>query len=787
MLNDLRIAIRSLIRRPGFAAAATITLGLGIGANTAVFSVLQGVLLRPLPYPDADRLVIVRTVRPDAAFANTVFAAARVDAWRTESRTFARMAHYAGVTMTVTGDGDAAQLRVTRVVAAFFDVFALPPALGGYFDDAPGSVVVLSHALWQSRYASRPDIVGTTIRLDGTAFEVAGVAAPSLTFPANADAWIPLVLSGSESGPNTAFLNVIGRLAPGVRPDDVNAELERIAGIVPRAPTTPRVSTVTLLEQEVGSSRARLLTVGGAVAFVLLIACVNVANLLLARAITRRGEMAIRSALGAGRGRLLRQLVTESLLLSVLGGWLGLLLAVWMVRVLVTLAPAEIRRIDQVSIDPVVLGFAALLSTVTGVAAGLLPGLQAMRMDVADGLRGVRKGLTGGASHRPQSVLVSLEVTLTVVLLVCGLLLAASFLELTRVNTGLQTEGVVAFDVSLPRGRYPGAAEQRKFVEAALSALRDMPGVQSAGFALAPPFSGWNFAQAIHGRDSSRGTIAPLIQSVSGGYFESLGIRLESGRYLTDRDTSTSPRVAVISRALARALWPSDDAVGRHIGLAPANRPGAGEAEVVGVVADVLHGSLTASPVETLYLPVQQRPSALLTALIKSSQPDLAAAIVRERMRTVDTDLPLQNVNTMDRRVARTTDQAKYYTLVLGTFAFAAVALAIVGVSGLVAYFVGQRTHDIGIHIALGATAKHIATLVISTGLIPVAIGLAGGLGLSLLATRTMREFLFNVSPLDPTFFAAAAAVVLTAALAACYLPARRAARVDPSTALRAE
>jgi putative ABC transport system permease protein len=514
MMNDLRIAIRSLIRRPGFAVAATITLGLGIGANTAVFSVVQGVLLRPLPYPDPDRLVIVRTVRPDATFANTVFAPPRVDAWEAESQGFARMTHYAGGTKTVTGDGDAAQLRVIRVVAAFFEVFALPPALGGYFDDAQRSVVVLSHALWHSRYGARTDIVGTTIRLDGTAFEVVGVAAPALTFPANADAWVPLVLSASESGPNTAFLNVIGRLAPGVRLDDVNVELERIAGIVPKSATTPRVSTVTLLDQEVGATRARLLTVGGAVALVLLIACVNVANLLLARAITRRGEMAIRSALGAGRGRLLRQLVTESLLLSILGGWLGLLLAVWMVGVLVTLAPADIRRIDQVSIDPTVLGFAALLSIVTGVVAGLLPGLQAMRMDVADGLRGVRKGLTAGASHRAQSVLVSLEVTLTVVLLICGLLLAGSFLELTRVNTGLQTNGVVAFDVSLPRGRYPGATEQRQFVDAALGALRAIPGVESAGIALAPPFSGWNFAQAIHGRDSSKGTVAPLYRRI---------------------------------------------------------------------------------------------------------------------------------------------------------------------------------------------------------------------------------------------------------------------------------
>jgi predicted permease len=410
-----------------------------------------------------------------------------------------------------------------------------------------------------------------------------------------------------------------------------------------------------------------------------------------------------------------------------------------------------------------------------------------MRMDVADGLRGVRKGLTARASQRAQSVLVSLEVTLTVVLLICGLLLAGSFLELSRVNTGLRTEGVVAFDLSLPRGRYAGAVEQRQFVDAALAALRQMPAVESAGIALAPPFSGWNFAMAIHGQDSSKGTVAPLYQSVSGGYFESLGIRLEAGRYLTDRDTSTSPRVVVISRALARALWPDADAVGRRVRLGPANRPTADEAEVVGVVSDVLHGSLTASPVETMYLPIQQRSSALLTALVKSSQPELTAAAVREHMRRVDRDLPLQNVSMMDRRVARTTDQAKFYTLVLGTFAFAAVALAIVGVYGLVAYFVGQRTHEIGVHIALGATATHIARLVVRTGLLPVAVGLAAGLGLSVLATKALRDFLFHTSPLDPASFAAGAAVVITAALAACYLPARRAARVDPCSALRAE
>lgn len=801
LLQDIRYALRGLTKEPGFAAAAVLTLGLGIGANTAVFSVVDGVLLKPLPYPEPGRLVsVAETNLARGRTAVTVSPANYVD-WRDQSTAFDGLAAYGAGTSTLAHGGVARRVKVLESTAELFHVLGTVPSLGRVFRPeemvrGAGRVVVLGHALHRERFGGDPGILGRPISIDGVPYEVIGVLPPGFRFPLEgSDLYLPFVFPKDVARQRGAhYLNVVGRLRPGVTLPEARRQLSAIGARLAAAyPGTNRdygVSTEPLRDRIVGPVRGALLVLLGAVALVTLIACVNVASLFLARAPSREGEIAVRIALGASRARLVRQLLTESLLVALLGGGLAILFGFAGVEALRGLGPADLPRLTEVTLDGRVFLFTGLLAIVTSLLFGLAPALRASRFEVSEALKRRERG-AGRGEPRLRALLVVGEIAVTLTLLTGAGLLAKSLGVLLRVDPGLVTRNVLTFTVGLPEGRYPDGGSQTSFQARLLARLDSLPGVRAAGAVNGLPLTGFGFSSSFRVEGAP---VAPedepsgQVRLVSGRYFEALGIPLRSGRDFASTDRRGSAPVVLASERAVRLFWPDGNVLGRRLRFGAS--PGAEKlgGEIVGVVGDVHDGGLDSEAPPLFYVAAGQTGTPEMRFVVRTSVPPLTLAdAVKREVAALDPGIPVEDVRTLDEVLSRSVSQPRFYALLLGAFATLALALSSVGLYGIVAYGVTRRTREIGIRLAVGAGPGDVVGLVIREGAWLLAAGLAAGLALSLGATRLLTSLLFRVSPTDVSSFLAVAALLASVALAACALPARRATRVDPIAALRSE
>jgi predicted permease len=811
LVQDVRYAARKLARHPGFTFVAAATLALAIGATTAVFSIVNGVLLKPLPFREPSELVRV-TSSGRTGRAAAMSALDFVD-YRDQSRSFAGMAAISDGTVNLTtGAEQPARLSASWVGVRFFELLGALPQLGRPFtaaDEVKGAarVVILSDELWRNRFRGDRRIVGQTISLDGNAYIVAGVAPPTLNFPPRTDVWIPLKLESWMLDPGNRgahFLNAIGRLKPGVAIETARRDLltisERLAAQYPESNATFRGMVQPLTEYIVGDVEKALYTMFGAVAFVLLIACANIANLLLVRAAGRETEIAVRTALGAGRSRIVRQLVTESVLLSVIGAVVGTALAAWVVDGVVAFGPQGLPRLEDIVVDGRVLAFSIGLAIVTGILFGLVPAVHAARGEIGQLLKeGVRGSRGGRAAQQTRALLVVSEMALAVILLVGAGLLIRSFVKLTHVDPGFHTEQLLKFSVSVPQKKYPYDRDRRRFADDVMGKLVSLPGTQSVAVSFDRPMQrmGMYVTFEVDGRPLSRADSRPAaaVHPAGSTYFSTLGVRLLRGRFYTKQEeTFAVPPVLVVNESFARKHFPNEDALGKHITLgidhdtAQSGTSVTTKGEIVGIVADVKQLGLATPPAPDIYVPFGVFPLEEMNFFVRSTADAGALANgVRARMREVDAALPIYEFSTMQQAVAESVSQPRFYMMLLSGFAVLALVLAALGIYGVISYSVSQRTRELGIRIALGATHERVVRLILSQGVALTTAGVAIGLLGAYWLTELIAALLFGVTKADPVTFVGVAAMLLGVAWLASYLPARRAARVDPVIAMRAE
>jgi len=803
LLQDLRYAARRLTRAPAFTLIAVLTLALGIGANSAIFSVVNAVLLRPLPYPEPDRLVTVNQLWEGTL--PSVFTPANYRDVRAQNTVLERMAAYDATGLTLTGRGEPVRLEGVEVGDGFFEALRVRPVLGRTFrpeENQPGRtrVVVLGHGLWQERFGGDPEIVGKVVSLSGNPYEVVGVMPRGFSFPAERQLYVPLEYEEdfmSDDSRGAWYLQVIGRLKPGVSVEQAAAQVaqigKRLEAAYPETNTDVGMSAFSLRERMVGKVRASLWVLLGAVGFVLLIACANVANLLLARAAARETELAVRTALGAGRARLVRQLLTESVVLGTLGGAAGLLLALWGSAFLVALQPEGIPRLEEVRVDGTVILFTAGMALLTGLLFGLIPAAQVGRGSLAASIReGGRGALSGRGSKRVRGALVVAEVALAMILLTGAGLLVQSFVRLQRVDPGFQPEGALTFRLSLPQAQYDAPEERAAFYQRLSERVQALPGARSVGAVIALPLSdfGFTFSFEVEGRAPAQPGEEPSIQTrvATPDYFRTMGIPLVRGRGFTADDRRGSPQVVLISEAAVRRYFPDEDPIGKRITLGWGTEDGHGGGEGVGVVGDVREFALAQESEPLLFVPHAQVPVPSMTMVLRTSlPPESQVAAVRSLVREMDANLPLAEAQPLRSVVAESVSQPRFYMLLLTIFAAVALVLAAIGIFGVISYTVVQRTREIGVRIALGADPRSVLGLVVGGAVALAAAGVAlGALG-ALAGTRLLSGLLYEVGATDPLTFAGVAALLLGVAAAASWLPARRATRVDPNVALRYE
>ena len=804
MIQDLRFGLRMLLKHKGFTAIAALTLALGIGANTAIFSVVNAVLLRSLPYRDPDRLVLLSQYRAvaemDGANGETYME------WRDQAKAFEQIAAYTFDSAVLTGGGEPERLAVGKVSTDLFATLGVGPALGRAFTPAEYTeggepVVILSDGLWRRRFGGDPQVIGRALTLEGQSRTVVGIMAPGFQIPEETDLWLPLALN--SGCPRCIHLSVLARLRAGVTPEaaraDLSVILERKRQAFPVAYADTRVRVITIGERLVGNVRLALLVMLGAVAFVLLIACANVANLLLARSAARQKEMAIRSALGAHALRLVRQLLTESLLLSLMGGAAGLLAAKWGVKLLVALSPAGIARIRESEVDGRALGFTCVVVVLTGLIAGALPALQASKTDVNGTLKGQSGARSGqGGARRALSALMIAELALALVLLTGAGLMIKSFLRLLAVPRGFNPDGVLTLTLTLSRGaaKYPWQSLQPgAYLQESLDRVRALPGIQSAALASALPLAGPTrrlIGIEIEGRPPYEPGKEPGVDAnfVSPEYFQTMGIQIRAGRPFTSQDGAEAPRVVIINETLARRFFPNEDPIGHRL-LFMGNEL----ATIVGVVGDAYNRGLDSEVYPEVYGPGMQNPKFmgnLLVARVASGQNNPSglsslAAAIRRQAQAIEPNEPVNQVVTMDERLSNSVAQRRFQMLLLGVFAGLALVIATVGIYGVISYAVSQRTQEIGIRMALGAQAIDVLLMVVWRGMSLALIGVAIGLAAALALTRIIQNLLFNVSATDPAIFAIIVLLLVGVAFIASYIPALRATKLDPLIALRSE
>ena len=810
--GDLRFGVRQLLRARGLTAVAVLTLALGIGATASIFGVVDAVVLRPLPYDHPERIVRLRTV-PRAGGVSSVSNANFLD-WRARGmeRVFEAMAAESPAGLTLTGGELPILLRAARVTADYFRVYGVAPMLGRTFlpeEDAPGRgrVVVLGERAWARHFRSDPAILGRAVTLSGVPYTVIGVMPLAFDRAENGmDLWVPRALTAEERANRGAgYLNVFGRLRPGVSEAEAQAAMTVVARqLAAQYPDNNRDSGIrvrALATELVGEYRTRLFTLLGAVAFVLLIACANVANLLLARGVGRAREIAVRGALGAGRARLVRQLLTESLVLALAGGVAGAALAVGGVRALVAVAPEGVPRLEEAGVDARVLLFTLGVSIVCSLVVGLAPALRSARPELQATLRAGGRGHVGAGRDRVRAALVVGEVALALVLLTGAGLLTRSAVLLNRVELGFDPVGVTTARVMLPAAGYPEAPQVVSAFGRIVDEMRRAPGVSAAGLVLMVPLAdddagAFTTAEGQPWNDDTRVSVAFRI--ASRGYFETMRIPLRVGRDFTDRDDAAAPRVAIVNEALARKLWPgvsAQEVLGRRLTGITAEPTDLQLTEVVGVVGDIHDEGLNKAARPEMYTPVAQTPP-MLWALMQRSlvlvargapgagTPSVRA--LREAAARVDRNLPLAEPRGMEEIVAASIATSRFTTMLLSALSAIGLLLAAVGIYGVIAYFVTQRVPEIGVRVALGATPRGILALVLRSGMRPVLLGVALGVAGSLAASRLLRGLLYGVSPTDATTVVAVVAVLIATALLAGLVPARRAARVDPATVTRA-
>ena len=797
--QDLRYGARMLLKKPGFALIAVFTLSLGIGANTAIFSVVNSVLLRPLPYPNAERLMTIwEDHRARNGPVNEWTSPTGFEDWRDQAKSFDHVVALQNWQPTLTGEGEPEQLFGAQVSHDTFAALGVTPALGRSFrpeEDQRGveSVVIISHKLWRQRFGADPSLVGKRISLNGESREVIGVMPAGFKFPiiAGADIWRPIqpaLSPGCQRGCIT--VRVMARLKPDATETQARAELNSIAARIeqqfPDTNLKVGATLVPLHEFLVGPVKTQMLALLVAVGFVLLIACANVANLLLARSATREKEIAIRASLGAGRWRIARQLLSESLLLAVIGGAVGLSLAYGLVVLLVGFSPQGTPRLDEIGMDRRVLGYTMGVTVLTGLLFGAAPVWQLFKADLNQSLRDSGKGLQGARSGRALGALVIAETALALTLLVGAGLLIRSFIRLQRVDPGFSPRNVLTAVVTLPQAVYPERAQIAPFYSQLLERVKALPGVRSAAAVSSLPLAG-NDNDAgflIEGRPEPKPDQRPVawISSVSHDYFRTMGMRLVAGREFNERDNESSPKVVIISEATARRHFPNEDPIGKRIGN---GRPD-GWREIVGVTADVKHFGLNQDARVSMFFPHRQQPTRRMFIVARAAADPLSlSSALRGAVAAMDKNLAVSNISAMEEITAQSIGQERFTLLLLGVFSALALLLAVAGIYGVMSYAVAQRTHEIGVRMAVGAQTRDVLKMVVSQGMVLVSAGVGIGLASSLALTRFIRGLLFGVSATDPMTFAGVAALLALVALVACYVPARRASKVDPMVALR--
>ncbi len=816
--QDLRYGLRTMARAPGFTAVAILTLALGIGSNTAIFSVANAVLLRPLPFYEPDRLMQVWHTPPQASFPGIpTFAVSPANFldWRSQNQTFEDMAAYGFGRYTLTGTGHPEAIRMVAATYGLFSILRSKPLLGRVFiagEDEPGREheVLLSNSLWRSRFGANPEMVGKNIELNGQAFTVIGIMEPGFEFPISTDPddrpqmWKPLAWTDQERAIREDHnFGVIGRLKPGVTLKQAQADLDsisnRLAQIYPKENKGWGAIAIPIRQDLVGDVRPALLILLGAVAFVLLIACANVANLTLSKALSRRKEVAVRAALGASRRRLLQQALSESLLLALAGGALGLLIAHYGVELIVDFLAGRLPRSNEIALNSWVLTFTVVISLASGLAAGLLPALRMSKADLNEALKqGLGRTASNSGGNRTRNMLVVSEVALSLMLLISAGLMIRSLWTLRHVNPGFDPHDVVTMEVSVPTGKFTEPTQQIAFFSDVLDGVRALPGVQSAGLIDSLPLSDNGSHQPVFVEGQPKLPMADLpevdVRLISPGYLSTMHIPLLRGRDLDDSDVAGRPGAVLISQSMAKQFWPDEDPIGKRLTLY--FFPNLTRV-VVGVVADVkLNAMNETRPAAALYSPLAQMTAAAgeqwssygmnLTVRTTVAPSNVLPAITNS-IRDIDPEVPLLNVRTMGDSVSASLMPEHFTMLLLAAFAGLALLLAMIGIYSVMSYSVSRRTNEIGIRVALGASPSDVLRLVIRQGMTLAILGSAIGMVGALALSRLMVSLLYGIKPTDPATFAVVAIVLMLVALAACYIPARRAMRVDPIIAVRYE
>jgi putative ABC transport system permease protein len=809
--QDLRYGARMLLRNPGFTLIAVITLGLGIGANTAIFSVVNAVLLRPLPYASPERLVAIgSTQTTDRSMFSTLSYPDFVD-FRTQCQAFERLAAYRTRSFTMMGESGAIRLRGAVAGADLFPILGVNPLHGRTFtlaEDKPGGgrAVILSYSLWQNRFDADPNVVGRSVSVNSESYTIVGVMPPGFQFPIEAEPveiWVNFARDTEDIGGmaiskqrGNHYLDAIGKLKQGVRPEQAEAQLVSIASRLEQQHPNDNhgfsVRVMPLLERLTGEISRSLWMIFAAVGLVLLIACANVASLLLARALNRRREIAVRTALGASRGRVIRQLLTESLLLALIGGAAGVMLASFGKDALIAITPQDIPRMAEASLDGRVLIFTLAMATLTGIVMGLVPAWQASRIDLQEALKEGSRNLTGGRAALRCAMVVA-QVAIAVVLLIGAGLLIQSFARLLRVNPGFDADHLLTLRVSLPDGLYNEANQVAGFHERLLANLEAVPGVSAYSTVQPLPMIGTGIKVGfnIEGRPNQSGLDYPYetrLFLVGADYFRTMAIPLRQGREFTARDGLYETQVVIVNETFVRKFFPDRSPLGHRINptISPDDRP-LPIREIIGVVADARSKSLSTAPEPEVYLHLPQCPATSSFTLLLRTRGDAQSltGFVREAVARLDRNVPLSQVRTFESYISASLTKPRFNSLLMGIFAGVALLLTAIGLYGVVAYSVSQRTQEIGIRMALGAKSRDVYRLVIGKGIILVLIGIAIGLAAALAMMWLVEGLLYEVSPADPLTFSLVSLLLVGVALLACYVPARRAAKVEPMIALR--
>jgi putative ABC transport system permease protein len=815
--QDVRYGVRMLTKRPGFTLVAVFTLALGIGANSAIFSIVNGLLLRPLPYSDAERLVIIWTHSPGANVAQDWPSPGQFMAVKSQNSVFEEIAIAQGTSVNMTGRAEPERIGVIRTSSNLFTLLGAKPLLGRTLlpqEDSPGQQpsVILSYGLWQRRFGADPAVLGQSVTLNGKPYQIVGVmpsdfllnkeVMPTVGGVEQAEMLLPLPLSEKElSVQGDENYNLLARLKPGATVQQAQAQLNsavrQLEQQFPDYYPPSRAFSMSarpLLEQVVGDVRTALLILLGAVGCVLLIACANVANLLLAWATAREKEIAIRTAIGAARWRIVRQLLTESVLLAVLGGIVGLLIATWTLDGIRWLNPGNIPRLQNVRMDARVLVFTCTVVMLTGILFGLAPALRGSHVRLNETLKEGGRSLINSGHQRLRNLLVVAEIALSLVLLIGAGLLVRSFMRVQQVEPGFTTDNVLSLRLSIAGTSYAEEPRRSLFFPQLWERLGRLPGVESVGGVSAIPLSGgigWG-SVTIEGYDPSvtgQSVIQSDIRVASAGYFETMKIPLKGGRFFTNQDTKESMKVVVVDENMARKYWPGQDPVGRRLKFGSADDDNDTPwLTVVGVAGNVKHYALDTESRVALYLPqLQSGGGGMYVVARTSTDPAGLASTITREIRAMDSNIAIYDVKTMDERLSESLARRRFAMFALGLFALVALLLAVIGIYGVISYSVAQRTREIGIRVALGAQTLDVLKLVIGQGMLLAAIGVSIGLVGAVAVTRVMSSLLFGVSTTDPVTFAAIALLLSAVAFAACYIPARRAAKVDPMEALRYE